>query len=102
MAGPGHPHVSQAGKRESVNIKEVESHFRSILELLGVDLQDENTRNSPKRIAKAWAYFTRGLGVSGLKKLTTTFQKACKDGRECKNMISLSMAISQARALTTS
>ena len=37
---------------EEEKVKKIESHFRSIMEIMGLDLRDDSLRDTPKRVAK--------------------------------------------------
>lgn len=43
-------------------IEELKTHYKEILRLLGEDPEREGLLKTPERVAKAWAYMTKGYG----------------------------------------
>lgn len=41
-------------------IEQLKSHYKAILQLLGEDAEREGLLKTPERVAKAWAYITKG------------------------------------------
>ena len=41
-------------KTDNEKIAEIEQHFRSIMEILGMDLRDDSLRGTPLRVAKMY------------------------------------------------
>lgn len=62
-----------------------------MLKTLGIDLTDQHFRGTPRRIAESLIEQTRGMEIDaeGRQKLRTTFEKACKLGDRCQNLVTL-------------
>ena len=77
-----------AGPRPSVDRVRLEEHLRAALELLHVDLENENVRDTPRRWAESLVTMTSGYDYTDIKKLTTLFRKACSAADEnCQNLV---------------
>jgi GTP cyclohydrolase I len=76
------------GPRPTVDREKLEEHLRSVLELLHVDLDNENVRDTPRRWAESLVTMTSGYDYTDVKKLTTLFRKACSAADEaCQNLV---------------
>lgn len=77
-----------AGPRPSVDPEKLEYHLREALKLLHVDLENENTRNTPRRWANSLISLTSGYDFTDVTKLTTLFRGACsKADQQCQNLV---------------
>jgi GTP cyclohydrolase I len=77
-----------ASPRPSVDREKLAFHLREALRLLHVDLDDENTRDTPRRWSESLTTMTSGYDFTDVKKLTTLFRKACSRADEkCQNMV---------------
>jgi GTP cyclohydrolase I len=77
-----------ASPRPSVDREQLAFHLREALRLLHVDLDDENTRDTPRRWSESLTTMTSGYDFTDVKKLTTLFRKACSRADEkCQNMV---------------
>lgn len=64
-------HLSDAEK-----IEKIQGHFSEIMKTLGLDLQDDSLKESPKRIAKMYvSEIFKGLDISQFPKITTIENK---------------------------
>jgi GTP cyclohydrolase I len=76
------------GPRPNVDRTGLENHLREVLRLLHVDLEDENTLDTPRRWADSLIAMTSGYDFTDVKTLTTLFRKACSITDEhCQNMV---------------
>ncbi len=74
--------------RPTVDRVKLEQHLRSALELLHVNLDDENVRDTPRRWAESLVTMTSGYDFTDVKKLTTLFRKACTAAdKDCQNLV---------------
>jgi GTP cyclohydrolase IA len=77
-----------AGPRPSVDPEKLEYHLREALKLLHVDLENENTRNTPRRWANSLISLTSGYDFTDVGKLTALFRGACSTADEqCQNLV---------------
>src|SRR5512140_190420 len=76
------------GPRPSVDREKLQMHLREALRLLHVDLEDENTVDTPRRWTDSLIALTSGYDFTDVKKLTTLFRKACSlTDEHCQNMV---------------
>ena len=74
--------------RPTVDREKLQEHLRAALQLLHVDLDDENVRDTPRRWAESLVAMTSGYDFTDVKKLTTVFRKACSAADEnCQNLV---------------
>jgi GTP cyclohydrolase IA len=74
--------------RPSVDRDKLAEHLREVLQLLHVDLNNENLRDTPRRWADSLVTMTSGYDFTDVKKLTTLFRKACSAADEnCQNLV---------------
>src|SRR5207244_11938736 len=74
--------------RPTVDREKLQHHLRAALELLHVDLENENVRDTPRRWAESLVTMTSGYDFTDVKKLTTLFRKACSNADEqCQNLV---------------
>ena len=74
--------------RPSVDRDKLAEHLREVLQLLHVDLNNENLRETPRRWADSLVTMTSGYDFTDVKKLTTLFRKACSAADEnCQNLV---------------
>jgi GTP cyclohydrolase IA len=74
--------------RPDVDRERLEHHLHEALQLLHVDLDSENLRDTPRRWADSLVTMTSGYDFTDVKKLTTLFRKACSAADEnCQNLI---------------
>lgn len=74
--------------RPTVDREKLQEHLRKALELLHVDLDNENVRDTPRRWAESLVAMTSGYDFTDVKKLTTLFRKACSTADEnCQNLV---------------
>ncbi|MEI6408820.1 MAG: GTP cyclohydrolase I FolE [Bacteroidota bacterium] len=67
---PMHPHAFDL--TESEKIDQISDHFTEIMNLLGLDLQDDSLRGTPRRVAKMYVQeIFRGLNPDNKPALTT-------------------------------
>jgi len=76
-------------RRKPVNMRKLEAVVRDMLQQLGCNLDDENLRETPKRVAKMYVDLTAGMDLRDFEKMKTIFKKACTLAGECHNMITL-------------
>lgn len=77
-----------SGPRPSVDPEKLEYHLREALKLLHVDLENENTRNTPRRWANSMISLTSGYDFTDAGKLTALFRGACSTADEqCQNLV---------------
>jgi len=63
-----------------VKIAKIESKFRDIMEIMGLDLSDDSLADTPKRVAKMWIQETMwGLEAETFPKCTTVQNKMAYD-----------------------
>ena len=80
-------HLIACGKETPVNVKrlkdsddikiaQIKEHFASIMEILGLDLEDDSLNETPKRVAKMYVQeFFKGLDYANFPKCTTVENK---------------------------
>src|SRR5438094_8516014 len=74
--------------RPSVNREKLKYHLAEVLQLLHVDLDNENLRDTPRPWSESLVTLTSGYDYTDLKKLTTLFRKACSAADEqCQNLV---------------
>jgi GTP cyclohydrolase I len=74
--------------RPTVDRQKLEEHLREALQLLHVDLQSENLRETPRRWAESLVTMTSGYDFNDIKRLSTLFRKACSAADEnCQNLV---------------
>ena len=74
--------------RPSVDREKLKYHLAEVLQLLHVDLDNENLRDTPRRWSESLVTLTSGYDFTDVKKLTTLFRKACSAADEdCKNLV---------------
>ncbi len=77
-----------ADPRPTVDRQKLEQHLRAALEVLNVDLNNENLRDTPRRWAESLVTMTSGYDFTDTKKLTTLFRKACSAAdTQCQNLV---------------
>ena len=77
-----------ADPRPTVDRQKLEQHLRAALEVLNVDLQNENLRDTPRRWAESLVTMTSGYDFTDTRKLTTLFRKACSAAdTQCQNLV---------------
>jgi len=77
-----------ANPRPTVDREKLAHHLRAALELLHVDMEDENLRDTPRRWAESLVTMTSGYDFTDVKKLTTLFRKACSAADlNCQNLV---------------
>jgi len=77
-----------ADPRPTVDRQKLEQHLRAALEVLNVDLNSENLRDTPRRWAESLVTMTSGYDFTDTKKLTTLFRKACSEAdQQCQNLV---------------
>jgi GTP cyclohydrolase IA len=76
------------GPRHSVDRQQLEQHLREALQLLHVDLDNENLRDTPRRWAESLITLTSGYDFIDVKKLSTLFRQACEaTDQGCQNLV---------------
>lgn len=76
------------GPRPSVDSDLLEQKLRDVLELLHVDLEDENVRDTPRRWASSLISMTSGYDFTDTATLTTLFRQACQvTDDSCQNLV---------------
>lgn len=76
------------GPRPTVDAEKLQDMLRQVLELLHVDMNNENVRDTPRRWADSLITMTSGYDFTDAKKLTTIFRTACTVADEsCQNMV---------------
>jgi GTP cyclohydrolase I len=76
------------GPRASVDSDKLQHHLGEALRLLGVDMDDENLVDTPRRWATSLIAMTSGYDFTDIKRLTTLFKKACSRADEnCQNLV---------------
>jgi GTP cyclohydrolase I len=74
--------------RPTVDRVALQEHLRKALELLHVNMEDENLRDTPRRWAESLTAMTSGYDFTDVKKLTTVFRKACSAADvNCQNLV---------------
>jgi GTP cyclohydrolase IA len=64
--------------RPGVDLDELQEHLKKVLELLHVNLDDENVRDTPRRWAASLVAMTSGYDYTDIKKLSTLFERDCR------------------------
>jgi GTP cyclohydrolase IA len=64
--------------RPGVDMVELQEHLKKVLELLHVNLDDENVRDTPRRWAASLVAMTSGYDYTDIRKLSTLFERDCR------------------------
>ncbi|MEO8217903.1 MAG: GTP cyclohydrolase I, partial [Acidobacteriota bacterium] len=76
------------GPRPTVDTEQLQVLLRRVLEMLHVDLNNENLRDTPRRWADSLVTMTSGYDFTDASKLTTIFRSACTVADEsCQNLV---------------